>query len=178
MKKLRFLAIAMAAALSFSLASCGDDPTEYDGLEMHEGDFIEIEGYGYDTTAAYPAHFKVTLQNDSLIITNMSSLNNAASQALLGERNCPTAASIADMGKVKSLSKINHYAGANDYKAGVPAVEGHGYVVLAVGNAHFNEGYNNPDIHDLSAQHMRIWLEEAIEDGYKVRYEFPFKEEE
>lgn len=189
MKKFRFLAIALATVFTMSFVSCGDDDDAYDGVELGDGDFIEIgadlesspkyhEGFGYDTTAAYPAHFRVTLKNDSLIITNLSSKNTALSQSIPGmsERDCHCAARIGDYGKVNSLSKINSYLGADQYFIGVPAVEKHGYVVEVHGTMNFDM-YQIEGLHDLKPQHMRIWLEEATETGYKVRYEYPYMEE-
>ncbi len=190
MKKLRFLAIAMATVFAMSFVSCGDEPDEYEGVVLEDGDFIEIgaelesspkyhEGFGYDTTAAYPAHFKVTLRNDSLIITNLSSKNTAVSQTIPGmsERDCLCAARIGDYGKVNALSKIKSFLGADQYFMGVLAVEKHGYVVEVHGTMNFDQ-YQYPNLHDLQPQHMRIWLEEATDKGYKVRYEYPYLEED
>ncbi|MBR3528891.1 MAG: hypothetical protein IKN84_04440 [Bacteroidales bacterium] len=189
MKKLRFLAMVMAAAFTLSFVSCGDDDIEYEGVILEDGDFIEIgastqndanynQGFGYDTTAAYPAHFKVTLRNGKLVITNLTAQNTAESLQIPGMnlRDCQCAARIGDYGKVNALSKINTYLGADQYSDSVAAEEKHGYVVEVHGTMNF-DSYGRPELHDLKSQHMRIWLEEATDKGYKVRYEYPYKEE-
>ena len=189
MKKLRFLAIAMATVFAMSFVSCGDDDIEYEGVILEDGDFIEIgatnesdpkykEGFGYDTTAAYPAHFKVTLESGNLYITILTSKNTAASMTIPGmsERDCVCAGRIGDYGKVNALSKINSYLGADQYTDTVAAIEKHGYVVEVHGDMKFDK-YGNPALHDLQSQHMRIWLEEATDKGFKVRYEYPYLEE-
>ena len=87
--------MVMAAAFTLSFVSCGDDDIEYEGVILEDGDFIEIgastqndanynQGFGYDTTAAYPAHFKVTLRNGKLVITNLTAQNTAESLQIPG----------------------------------------------------------------------------------------------
>ncbi len=174
MKKLKFLAMAMAAVLTLGFVSCGDDD-EDNAIELKNGEFIEIEGLGTDSTASYPVHFKMTLENGMLTISNMSSKPTAETQQIPGmnNRDCPTSAKIADVGKVKSLSKIDEYPSASAYSMSVAAAEGHGYVIEAHGAANF-DSYGSDAVHDITSQYTRVWLKEATEDGFKVLYEFPF----
>lgn len=178
MKKFRFLAIAMATVLTFGLVSCGEDKTPYEGIELNDGEFIEIESLGFDTTASYPVHFKVILINDSLVIESMSSTPTEAAMQIPGMngRPCFTQAGICDYGEVRSLGKIDEYPSASSLKIAVKAIEKHGYVVEAHGVAQL-DAYHIDGLSDIKSQYMRIWLEEATETGFKLRYEFPFLED-
>lgn len=171
MKKMRFLAIAMATMLTFGMVGCGGNDEPYDGIELANGESIEIEDFGSDATAAYKLHFKVTLANGQLSVeglTSESALTQIPSTVVLN-----TTAKIADAGKVGSLSKIDEIPADGDFAAAKTATEKHGYVVSAEGAAKLNS-YGNPDIHDPAKQYMRIWLEEATDKGFNLRYEFPF----
>lgn len=169
----------MASVFTFSMVSCGDDETNSTSIELANGEFIEIggndhlaEGLGTDTSAAYPVHFKVWLSDGNLVIENLSSKMTPAAQAILDNRDCPTAAGIVDFGKVKSLSKIDEKPGAG-YTNMVPAIEEHGYVIEAHGAAHL-DAYQREGIHDITSQYMRLWLEKSSGNGYKIQYEMPF----
>ena len=67
---MRLLAITMATMLTFGFVSCGnDDDIPYEGIELANGEFIEIEDFGTDTTASYKLHFKVRLENFGINVT-------------------------------------------------------------------------------------------------------------
>ena len=174
MKKLKFLAIAMAALFTFSVTSCKDE-VEGTTYELNNGEFLEFEGLGTDSTAAYPVHFRMTLQEGMLVITNMSSKPTAQAQQTPGmnNRDCPTSARISDFGKVKSLSKIDEYPAESSYAAEKAAAEGHGYVIEAHGAANL-DAYGNENLHDIKSQYARVWLKETTDNGFKILYEFPF----
>lgn len=180
MKKMRFFAFAMAAVFTMGFVSCAnDDDIEYDEFILHEGESISVEGYGYDTTASYPVCFDVQLLNNQLVVISKSSKPSEQAQQVPGmnNRDCTTDAKIASFGKVKALSKIDEYPAASEFHESALAEEGFGYVVEAHGSANLNS-YSNPNLRDITSQYMRIWLEEAKDGGYKVRYEFPFKADE
>ncbi|MBQ3949888.1 MAG: hypothetical protein II661_05380 [Bacteroidales bacterium] len=172
MKKFRFLAIAMATMLTLGMVSCGpkDEDVPYEGITLNNGEFIEIDSYGTDTTAAYKLHFKVYLSDGSLVIENLTNNHNISG---LPDMACTTGAKIADAGKVKGIAKIDEIPAAGDFGNSAPATEKHGYVVEAKGTQNL-DAYSNPNIHDPATQYMRIWLEEATDNGFKLRYEFPF----
>ena len=172
MKKIRLFAIAMATMLTFGMVSCGPDDSEvpYEGITLANGECIEIDSYGNDTTAAYKLHFKVWLSDGKLVIENLT--NNHHIQGL-PDMACTTGASIADFGKVKGIAKIDEIPAANEFKESVDATEKHGYVIQAKGTQNL-DAYNQPTIHDPVTQNMRIWLEEKTDNGFKLRYEFPF----
>lgn len=176
MKKLRFLAIAMATVLTFGMVSCGpkDDDVPYEGITLNDGEFIEIESFGNDASAAYKLHFRVYLSSGSLVIENLTS--NIVITGM-PDMACTTSAKIADIGKVSGIAKIDEVPEASEFKDNVPATEKHGYVVEAKGTQNIN-AYENPNMHDPATQYMRIWLEEATSNGFKLRYEFPFTPED
>ena len=172
MKKMRLLAIAMATVLTFGFVSCGnDDDIPYEGIELANGEFIEIEDFGTDVTASYKLHFKVKLESGKLItegLTTTSHLSQIPSTYTLN-----TSAKIADCGKVNGLNKLDKTPAEADLAAEQPATEKHGYIVAVKGAANL-DNLGNPDFHDPALQYMRIWLEEATDKGFKLRYEFPF----
>ena len=172
MKKMRLLAITMATMLTFGFVSCGnDDDIPYEGIELANGEFIEIEDFGTDTTASYKLHFKVRLENGNLVVEGLnttSHLTQIPSTYILN-----TSARIADCGKVNGLNKLDAAPAEADLAAEQVAVEKHGYVVAAKGAANL-DNLGNPTFHDPALQYMRIWLEEATDKGFKLRYEFPF----
>ena len=173
MKKMRFLAIAMATILTFGFVSCGPDDEEipYEGIELANGEFIEIEDFGNDASAAYKLHFKVYLSSGNLVVEGLTS--DAALTQIPSTMELNTSAKIADFGKVGGLSKIDEIPADGDFANQQPVAEKHGYVVAAKGAANI-DSYQNPQLHDPVQQYMRIWLEEATDKGYKLRYEFPF----
>ena len=73
----------------------------------------------------------------------------------------------------RNIAKIDEIPAAGDFGNSAPATEKHGYVVEAKGTQNL-DAYSNPNIHDPATQYMRIWLEEATDNGFKLRYEFPF----
>lgn len=177
MRKLRFLAIAMATALTFGMVSCGDKDKDlpYEGIELANGEFIEIEDFGNDASAAYKLHFKVYLSSGNLVVEGLESTSDMTQIPSTMVLN--TSAKIADFGKVGALSKIDEIPADGDFADLQPAVEKHGYVVAVKGDAKLNS-YSIEGIHDPALQYMRIWLEEATDKGFKLRYDFPFVPEE
>lgn len=177
MKKIKFLAFAMATMLTFGMVSCGDKDKylPYEGIELANGEFIEIEDFGSDATAAYKLHFKVWLSSGNLVVEGLTSTSPFSQVPETMVLN--TIAKIADCGKVGGLSKIDEAPAESDLADAQPAAEKHGYVVAVKGGANL-DSYSLPDIHDPVQQYMRIWLEEATDKGFKLRYEFPFKPEE
>ena len=173
MKKMRILALAMATMLTFGMVSCGDPDEElpYEGIELANGEFIEIESFGNDASAAYKLHFKVYLSDSKLVVEGLESKSEFSMIPATTVLN--TAVKIADFGKVGGLTKIDEIPADADFADSQVATEKHGYVVSAVGAANL-DSYGNPDIHDPKMQYMRIWLEEATDKGYKLRYDFPF----
>ena len=173
MKKFRFLTFAMAAMLTFSFASCGpDEPEEaYDGIELNNGEFIEIETSEHDASASYPVHFKIKLQNGNLAIESLTSKANEAGLAagLIAATDFPTKAVIADIGKVSGIEKITNLPAATEFKDDAPAVEKHGYIIEAHGTYGLN-AYQNPNLKDPVSLYVRLWLDEATANGFKVKY--------
>ncbi len=175
MKKFRFLAIAMAAFMTISFVGCGDKDKDldYTGSVLKNGESIEILDMGTDQTAAYPLHFKLTLKNGFLYAENMSSKpTEAAFSYHMPDIDCPTSASIVDCGEIKGLTDLTTYPIAG-YADSIAATEAHGYVIMAKGNAKVDM-WENENLHDPVAQFMRIWLEEQTDEGFKLRYEWPW----
>ena len=178
MKKIKFLALTLIATMSFCLLGCKNDEP-YDGETILDGQSIEIKGFGNDATASYPLHFRLTFSNGYLIAVGDTSSLTAEALAVPGmtSRVCPTAVSISDVGKVRSLNKIDEYPAESTFKDSVQVIEEHGYVIEAHGNAKL-DAYQHPDLHDPAPQYMRLWIEEAIDGGWHYRYEFPFVPED
>lgn len=173
---MRFLAIAMATILTFGFVSCGDDDEiPYEGIELNNGEFIEIESFGTDSTAAYKLHFKVWLSDGKLVVEGLTS--TSAITAIPETMSLSTSVKIADCGKVNGLNKLDEAPADGDLADSQNATEKHGYIVVAKGSANVDI-YQNPDIHDPVQQYMRIWLEEKTDNGFKLRYEFPFTPED
>lgn len=178
MKKFRFLAIAMATMLTLGMVSCGpkDEDVPYEGITLNNGEFIEIDSYGTDTLASYKLHFKVYLSDGNLVVEGLTNNHNING---LPDMNCTTGVKIADFGKVKGIAKIDEIPAASEFKESVAATEKHGYVVEAKGTQKLTGAYpGHPEIYDPVEHYMRIWLEEATDNGFKLRYEFPFTPEE
>lgn len=177
MKKMRFLAIAMASLLTFGLVSCGEPENEdnYQTINLSATTFLEIETQVHDQNAAYPVHFKMTLDGGKLVVEGLDSrasetgLANGLSDYSLFH----STAKIADFGKVGGIAKIDEYPEATTFGHEALAVEKHGYVIEVHGSENVN-GYENPNLHDPSNLYIRLWLEEPTADGFKVKYEFPF----
>lgn len=170
---MRFLAIAMATILTFGFVSCGpdDDEIPYEGIELSNGQSIEIEDFGNDATAAYKLHFKVTLSDGKLVAEGLTS--KPVINVLPETMDLATSAKIADCGKVNGLAKIDEAPADADLADNQEATEKHGYVVAVKGAANI-DSYQNPQLHDPAIQYMRIWLEEKTDNGFKLRYDFPF----
>lgn len=177
MRKLRILAIMMATALTFGMVGCGDkdDDLDYEGIILKNGESIEIESFGNDATASYPLHFTITLEKGQIVATGLYSKLTEAALSVPGmsNRDCPTLAKVADVGEVKALSKIEEYPAESEFDGSKAATEKHGYVIMAKGDMNLN-GYEHPDLHDPATMYVRMWLEEATDGGFKVRYEYPF----
>ena len=176
MKKMRLFAIAMATMLTFGFVSCGnDDEIPYEGIELSNGQFIEIEDFGADTTAAYKLHFKVWLSDGKIVCEGLTSKPTAS--ILPETMDLATSAKVADCGKVNGLNKLDEAPAEADLADNQTAAEKHGYVIVVKGAANI-DSYQNPDLHDPAQQYMRMWLEEKTDNGFKLRYEFPFTPEE
>lgn len=167
----------MATVLTFGMVSCGDKDKDlaYEGIELANGDCIHIESFGTDTTAAYKLHFNVWLSDGKLVVEGLTSTSTFTQIPATTVLN--TNVKIADFGKVGGLSKIDEAPAEGDLADSQTATEKHGYVVVAKGGANLNS-YGNAQIHDPAQQYMRIWLEEATDKGFKLRYDFPFTPEE
>lgn len=163
----------MATILTFGFVSCGpdDDEIPYEGIELSNGQSIEIEDFGNDATAAYKLHFKVTLSDGKLVAEGLTS--KPVINVLPETMDLATSAKIADCGKVNGLAKIDEAPADADLADNQEATEKHGYVVAVKGAANI-DSYQNPQLHDPAIQYMRIWLEEKTDNGFKLRYEFPF----
>ena len=176
MKKMRFLAIAMAAILTLGFVSCGnDDDNPSEGIELNNGDCIEIEDFGTDATAAYKLHFKVWLSDGKVVAEGLYS--KSVISILPETMDLATSAKVADMGKVNGLNKLDEIPADEELSDSQDAVEKHGYIIAVKGAANI-DSYQNPDLHDPAQQYMRLWLEEKTDNGFKLRYEFPFTPEE
>lgn len=177
MKKFRFLAIAMAAMMTFGLTSCkGDDDIDYTGTTLKDGETVTIYG---DNAASYQLRFTFGIEGGNIVVAG---LNDSAD---LGTNpnyftNCPTGVSIVDVGKVNGLKKIKEYPADGEFtSATAVAAEKHGYVIKAWGAAGLSVSYpDNPNLKDPETKYARIWLEEANGTGYNLRYDFPFVPEE
>ncbi len=169
MKRNHFLTLAAMAMLTLGLTACNEEDAPYDGITMTNGYVLEVETQDHDASASYPVHFSMTFTNDSLIVTGLTS--KPSSEQGLGSRDCPTAVVIADYGKVGSLSKIDSYTtDEGTFGAKALAVEKHGYIIKAWGNAHL-DAYGSDILHDPDTLYTRVWLEEATDNGYNARYE-------
>jgi hypothetical protein len=172
MKKMRFLAIVMATMLTFGFVSCGnDDEIPYEGIELSNGQFIEIEDFGSDATAAYKLHFKVWLSDGKIVAEGLTS--KPVNTLLPETMDLATSAKVADCGKVNGLNKLDKVPAAADLADNQTAAEKHGYIIVVKGAGNV-DSYENPNLHDPAQQYMRLWLEEKSGDGFKLRYEFPF----
>ena len=184
MKKTRFFAIMMAALMTIGLVSCkNDDEIPYDGKTLANGEFIEIESYGNDNNASYKLHFTMGLENNFLVMTG---LDSPIVDPPLGmpDIECHTGIAIMDFGKVSGLVKIDEIPADNEFKDqdnkyvnSLPAVEKHGYVIKVWGAENL-DSYQHPQLHDATTQYIRLWLEEQTDNGFKLRYEFPYVPED
>ncbi len=170
---MRYLAIAMATLLTFGMTSCKGGEEDYDGLTMTADTEFELESIEHDATAAYPVHFKISMRNDSIVVTGMTSKPTLAD--LPNTMDLGTAVTIADCGRAGKLDKIapnvDDLPEASSFGKGQPIEEKHGYVIEAHGNANL-DSYQNPAIHDPASLYVRFWVEEVLEDGnLHVRYE-------
>ena len=175
MKKARIWAIAMAAFMTVGFVGCGDKDKdiEYTGNTLKNGESIEINDFGNDATASYKLHFTLTLKNGFLYTKGLESEpTEEAIKAGITTEKGKTSALIADCGEVKGLSKIEEYPTAG-YVDSIAAVEKHGYVMKFKGSANWDM-YQNDKIHDPAEQYLRIWLEEQTDEGFNLRYEWPW----
>lgn len=175
MKKRNFLAIALAAVLTFGLTSCKDDPENYDGLTMTAETEFDVEYIDHDATAAYPVHFKIGMLNGELVVTGLKS--KPVITGFPGTMECDSEVSIADYGRCNSLAKIapkkSDIPASTEFGKSKLIEKKHGYVIEAHGSAGFDETYNhNPQVHDPASMYVRFWVEDMLEDGsLHVRYE-------
>ncbi len=177
MKKFRFLAIAMAAMMALGFTSCkGDDDIPYTGTTLKNGEIVTIYG---DNAAAYQLRFTFGIDGGNIVVIGLNDSADLNSSVLNYFTNCGTGVSIVDVGKVNGLYKIDELPSDSEFTtATVPAVEKHGYVIKAWGNANLHTSYpDNPNLTDPETKYARIWLEEANGDGFNLRYEFPFVKE-
>lgn len=166
----------MAAVMTVGFISCGDKDKDitYTGNTLKNGESIEIESFGNDADAAYPLHFTLTLNNGYLVAKGLESKPTEAAYAMgLTSEVGKTRAKIADCGEVKGLSKIENYPQDAALKDSVAATEKYGYVLKIEGAANFNV-YQNDKLRDPGTHYMRVWLEEQTDEGFNLRYEFPW----
>lgn len=169
----------MASLLTLSMVSCGDkdDDIPYEGVTLSEGKFIEIEDFGTDNTVNYKLHFKISLSSGQLVTEGLTS---DLISDFMPDREMPTATAITDLGEVKGLYKIEEIPADKDfmtatggYQTMCPIAEKHGYVIKVWGDGHLDV-YQNDKLKDPAAHYVRLWVEEATDGGFSVRYEFPF----
>lgn len=171
MKKIKFLALALASALTFGFVGCdNDDDIEYTGTVLKNGDVITLSTK--DDQASYELRFTFSINDGNLVVVG---LNDTARVTGFQDFNyCPTVVKVVDLGKVSGLNKIDEYPADADFEGtSVPAVEKHGYVIKAIGDGKL-DNYENPNLHDPLPQYARIWLEEDNGEGFNLRYEFPW----
>lgn len=179
MKSMKFMALAMAAVFALFATSCNKDDKEgFDSMELTSTSALVIKDFqGHDATAAYPLTFSVKLVDGYLTIENGSCKPSPAgvSAGLSADASYNTEALIADFGKSSCLKNVDSYP-TSTYEAKVVCEEGHGYVVKAYGKGNVN-AYNRPEIHDPADLYVRIYIEEATDNGYTIRYQYPFEVE-
>lgn len=177
MKKMFFLAAAFACAIG--LVSCGDNGNSEENLQFEQFNLttenpLTIEVIEHDPTASYPVAFTLKLENGNIVAKGGNALpTEEALSHNLPNNPCSSTACIADYGKVKSLEKISKYPDSTEFAANQIATLEHGYVIEAHGSHNINS-YNIDGLRDPESVYMRIYLEEEIENGYKIRYEVPF----
>lgn len=174
MKKINILTLLAAFVLTFGFVSCGgEEVQESNDFELTAANALDIQTMAHDSTALYPIHFSVTLENGLLKVNNLTAHPAFEFPGIAADADCPTQARIADFGEVKDLSKVDEIPGPDKFDVTATAVEGNGYVLKAWG-AHNINYYQIAELHDPDTVYMRLWLKKATADGFKVVYECPW----
>ena len=182
MKKMRFFAIALATLMTFGVVSCKSDD-DIEGLvsETLVNGGSPIYLHYKEANGCYELRFNISLENNNIVVTGLTDTLNKP--GLPSMPNMNTACGVVDAGKSGSLSGIDEYPADNDFVGAdnhlivsVPAAKKHGYVIKVIGDGKLNQ-YGLPDVRDPETQYARLWLEDEATNGFKVKYEFPFKAE-
>lgn len=183
MKKIKFLALTLVAALSFGLTSCDKDKDlDYQSQTLKEGEFVDVHDLNTDANPIYKLHFNFGIVNGNLVVTGLTSRpefpNPPANMS-----DPVTAVGIMDFGEVKGLSLVDpRPADATFFNGETPvlsvkAEKKHGYVFKAWGATDFSSygvlydmGFTDP-----TPVYGRIWIQKIKDDEYTVRCEYPWK---
>lgn len=177
MKKLHFLPI-LAVVFALCATGCKPDPEveqQFAQYTLTVDNPLALECIEHDPTAAYPVAITLKINAEGQIVaeggqalpTEQALSNN------LPNNPCKSTARIADCGEVKGLSKVTKYPEEDQYAPNQVAALEHGYVIEAHG-AHNVSSYGIPALQDPASVYMRVYLEEEVVGGYKIRYEIPF----
>lgn len=173
MKKRNIFGLFMAAALTLFATSCGkaDDREGFASMELTPENALTItEFMEHDATAAYPMTLSIALVDGQIVVRGGEC--HPVLDQVPQQNTFATEATIADYGKTGSLKSVKEIP-TTGYTTSVAPQEEHGYVVKAVAKGNLN-AYNNAAIHDPADLYVRIYIEEATENGYTIRYQYPF----
>ncbi len=179
MKKIKFLAIAMAMLAVAGLTSCNrDKDLDIKTYDLTNATPYVVTDYDYTPTAAYGVSFTLGVEGETLMAINgLSKVKEAYYSVLSANAQFPCDASIVDVGKARSVSSIKEIP-TSGYEPQVAAQEGHGYVMKIECNAIANS-YPGAPVTDPETMYVRFIITEAIEaGGYKVAIEYPFEVEQ
>lgn len=188
MKKLSFLAVALAAILSF--CSCADkdekEGIDFTSMEMTEGTGIQVYGtseVGYklhDLAASYGLMFRMVFRNGYLCMED----SVAKSDDFRLKGTYSTKSEIIDLGEGKSLISVDEYCAEHGnvmpivgYSDSVVCQEGHMYLIRAWGSADLKGLYPTAtDIKDCDPITIRMYVGKELKEGngFEMRYQFPY----
>ena len=182
MKRRNIFGLMMAAVLALAFTGCKspDDKEGFPELVLTQENSLVIEKYmEHDATAAYPLTLHVRMVGSNIKVEGGAEHpTDAAAQAGLASQNTYlTGVALADLGEVHNLRSIEEIPATGWDKDLQSLQEGHGYMVKAWGASNVNQ-YDNAAIHDPAPLYVRIYVQEPVDGGYLIRYQYPFIPEE
>ena len=183
MKKIKFLALALVATLSFGLTSCDKDKDlDYQSQTFKDGDKIQVHDLNTDSKPFYKLNFYFGIKGGNVYVEGLTSRVEVPQLNVMQDPQ--TAAAVMDFGKVDGLSLVDALPGDASFMASdkpvtsVGASEEHGYVIKAWGATKFAETYeglHNDGWNDPTPIYVRLWIKDIDDGEYEIRYEYPWK---
>lgn len=186
MKKFNILSIFMAVVLALGFTSCKEEEVENSlKWDLTSTTPFVVNDYitpGVAPDSTYGLSFQAVLSGGNKIVVSglvpTKFYYGLVTYANSGQLSAVV--SIADFGKVKSLSKVTSIPGEGEFKSQVALEVNHGYVIKVKAPLDLKQfTAHHPGLVTPSTFYIRLCTEEELAGGgFKLSYQYPFVPEE